>query len=98
MDMLTHWMNLHSSVTEENGGDADEVEHRASYIYHLVPPKLMALNRTWGMKDDNDFKGGQGVMEDELQWEVQIFEILEKTKPVCLKCRCKVNGVLTDAA
>lgn len=58
------------------------------------PPKLMALNRTWGMKDDNDFKGGQGAMEDELQWEVQLFEILEKTKPVCLKCRCRVNGFL----
>lgn len=54
----------------------------------------MALNRTWGMKDGNDFKGGQGATEDGLQWEVQLFEILEETKLVCLKCRCKENGFL----
>lgn len=34
-------------------------------------PQGMALNRTWGMKDDNDFKGGQGATEDGLQWEVR---------------------------
>lgn len=34
-------------------------------------PQGMALNRTWGIKDDNDFKGGQSAMEDGLQWEVQ---------------------------
>ena len=37
-------------------------------------------------------------MDNKLQWKVHLFEILEKTKPVCLKCRCKVNGVLTGAA